>query len=156
MKNLSMKKVNNIIRHYLYNTKHKLLVAMYLIRVSYKLLIRALLHDISKYFIVETKLFSETIDNLKYIEYGSKEYEHYLKELESALKHHYRLNKHHPEHYCDGIADMDLVSIIEMLCDWKASCKRNETGHLIRSIEINRKRFKFSKELCKILKNSSI
>jgi hypothetical protein len=34
-----------------------------------------------------------------------------------ALKHHYENNRHHPEHFKNNIDDMNLIDLIEMLCD---------------------------------------
>jgi hypothetical protein len=49
---------------------------------------------------------------------------------------------------------MNLVDIIEMLCDWKAATLRHADGNLLKSIEINKKRFKMSDELESILLNT--
>jgi hypothetical protein len=38
-----------------------------------------------------------------------------------ALKHHYANNRHHPEHFENGINGMNLLDVIEMVCDWKAA-----------------------------------
>lgn len=41
-----------------------------------------------------------------------------------AWQHHYRTNPHHPKYWIDketgNPIDMDLISIIEMICDWEA------------------------------------
>lgn len=41
-----------------------------------------------------------------------------------AWKHHYENNPHHPKYWLDKETnkptDMDLISIIEMICDWEA------------------------------------
>ena len=58
-----------------------------------------------------------------------------------ALQHHYEDNCHHPEHYRNGIHDMNMVDLIEMLCDWRAAIKRyhpdgrNNFDALLASIE---------------------
>lgn len=33
-------------------------------------------------------------------------------------KAHYAKNTHHPEHFHNDISKMDLIDIIEMVCDW--------------------------------------
>jgi len=53
-----------------------------------------------------------------------------------------------------GIDRMTLIDIIEMLCDWKAATLRHDNGDIIKSIEINRKRFKISDQLANILINT--
>ena len=56
---------------------------------------------------------------LSKVEYGSEQHKEYLKEMKKGLVHHYEINSHHPEHYKNGIEDMTLFDIIEMLMDWK-------------------------------------
>jgi hypothetical protein len=71
-----------------------------------------------------------------------------------ALKHHYRENSHHPEHYENGVDDMDLLDVIEMLCDWMAAVSRMKDGDIEKSIEINADRFGISEQLKSILINT--
>ena len=54
--------------------------------------------------------------DLRNMKYGDAEYEEHLKILDSSLKHHYSANRHHPEHFKNGIMDMHLIDIIEMFC----------------------------------------
>lgn len=46
------------------------------------------------------------------------------KNADIAWQHHYRTNPHHPKYWIDketgNPIDMDLISIIEMICDWEA------------------------------------
>ena len=74
--------------------------------------------------------------------------------MQVALDHHYANNSHHPEHYKNGIMGMDLIDLIEMICDWKAATERNANGDIMKSIEINQKRFNYSDELKQILINT--
>ena len=48
-----------------------------------------------------------------------------------------------------------LLDIMEMVCDWKASCERQKNGNLLRSIEINAERFNIDKQLMQILINTA-
>jgi hypothetical protein len=75
--------------------------------------------------------------------------------MKPALDHHYDLNHHHPEHFLRGIRGMNLIDIIEMLCDWKAATMRHADGNIYKSIEINQERFNYSYELKEILINTS-
>ena len=61
---------------------------------------------------------------------------------------------HHPNYYDDGIKGMDLVDIMEMVCDWKAASMRHNDGDIDKSLEINQKRFGYSDELKQIMKNT--
>jgi len=111
-------------------------------------------HDRSKLDHPEVTIFTEYTPKLKVTTYGSDEYKRFLKEMKPALDHHYAKNRHHPEHYPDGVNDMNLIDILEMFCDWACSCKRHKDGDLVKSIEINTERFGLSPQLVRILRNS--
>lgn len=49
---------------------------------------------------------------------------------------------------------MSLLDILQMLCDWKAATMRHNDGDILRSIEINQKRFGYTDELKRILLNT--
>lgn len=116
---------------------------------------RGINHDSSKLSEEEKSYFDIYTPKLKDCTFGSDEYKTYLKELDIALRHHYRHNSHHPEFHKNGIKDMSLVDIVEMLCDWKSATLRHNNGDLIRSIEINQDRFKYSDELKSIMLNEA-
>lgn len=87
--------------------------------------------------------------------------EHDKSKMGPALRHHYWLNRHHPEYFRDKkvpgfleIECMNLVDLIEMLCDWKAATLRHDDGDILKSIEINQKRFGLTDQLVKILNNT--
>jgi len=120
-----------------------------------RLLWRAVVHDFSKLGWGETSQFVTVVHKLKGVTYGSNEYKRMMEEdLPKALELHYRRNSHHPEHYTNGIAGMNMVDLVEMFCDWKAATKRHADGSMERSIDVNRKRFVMSEQLCTILRNS--
>ena len=112
-------------------------------------------HDQTKLSTPEAEIFEEFTPKLRGVTYGSDEYKKYLKEMNVALEHHYANNPHHPEHYPNGVNDMNLLDLLEMLVDWKSSSMRHNDGNILKSIEINTKRFKMSKQLVSILKNTS-
>ena len=87
--------------------------------------------------------------------YGTEEYKEALKDLDTALPHHYSKYPHHPEHFENGIDDMNLVDLLEMACDWLAATERHADGNIFDSINHNRKRFKMSKQLSRILWNTA-
>jgi hypothetical protein len=75
--------------------------------------------------------------------------------MKPALDNHYANNRHHPEHFGEaGILGMNLIDLLEMLLDWKASSGRHSNGNIWRSIEINQRRFGYSDELKGILQNT--
>lgn len=132
---------------------HMRQVQKYLNIVVNKLLHRGEVHDDSKLGSVEKPLFDRA-SNLKTLEYGSAAYNASLVELEIALAHHYQHNSHHPQHYPNGIAGMNIVDLVEMLCDWKAASERTEGGSLEKSIEINSNCFKMDPQLVAVFRNS--
>jgi hypothetical protein len=111
-------------------------------------------HDLSKLLPPEREAFDRATERLRGLTYGSDEYRACLADLKPALDHHYAANSHHPEHYPDGIRGMSLLDLTEMLVDWKAATLRHADGDLLRSIEINQKRFGYSDELKRILLNT--
>jgi Family of unknown function (DUF5662) len=120
-----------------------------------ELLDRANCHDRSKTLPPEVGVFDEFTPKLKTSTYGSDEYKGYLAAMGEGLAHHYAHNRHHPEHFPDGINDMTLVDLIEMLADWKAATERHNDGDLARSLEIQKERFGISDQLIVILFNTA-
>ena len=119
-----------------------------------KLVARGFDHDKSKLGPVEKPIFDTVTPKLRGLTYGSEEYKASLAEMKPALDHHYAHNSHHPEHYPNGVNDMSLLDIIEMLCDWKAAGERHANGSIRKSLEINQKRFGISDQLQAILTNT--
>lgn len=115
---------------------------------------RALEHDQSKLQPEEIKYFTEFTPKLKAVSYGSNEYYQFLKDLKPALDNHYKNNSHHPEHHSLGVDGMNLLDVLEMLCDWKASTLRTKDGDIRKSLLINKERFGMSDQLVKIMENT--
>ena len=135
--------------------KHIDKVRKYIRFFTDKLTDRAEKHDASKMESPEIELFAEHTERLSEIEYGSDEYKAELEALKPALDHHYAVNRHHPQHYPNSISDMNLIDIVEMIADWKASSERYNDGNLLKSIEINAKRFNIDEQLTQILLNTA-
>jgi hypothetical protein len=131
-------------------------VQKYLHRVAANLMERARVHDTSKLSEPEASVFAEFTPKLKNSTYGSDEYKQFLAAMKPALDHHYKNNRHHPEHWPNGIQDMSLVDLIEMFCDWKAATERHADGSLLKSIEMNKKRFGYGDELERIFLRTAI
>lgn len=77
--------------------QHIDLVRKYLRIAAVELLKRGETHDRSKFDRAEVDAFTEYTPKLKALSYGSAEYKQCLKEMGSALRHHYDHNLHHPE-----------------------------------------------------------
>jgi hypothetical protein len=134
--------------------KHIYEVQKLMLTVINDLLKRQLVHDQSKLTSPEVELFDEYTPKLANSVYGSEEYKGFLEDLKPALDHHYTINSHHPEFHFDGIKGMSLIDLLEMICDWKAATMRHSTGDILKSIEINQKRFGYSDELKQIFINT--
>lgn len=130
-------------------------VNTFMLDLARQLISRASVHDASKLLSPEKEAFDLVTPQLKNLTYGSEEYKASLDVLGEALKHHYAENEHHPEHYENGIDDMTLIDLVEMLCDWKAATLRHADGDLYDSICKNQQRFKISQQLGQILINTA-
>jgi hypothetical protein len=134
--------------------KHIARVKHFIGAIAHELTKRGVQHDASKLQSPEKETFDELTPKLKELKYDSPEYRESLKELGTALEHHYNANSHHPEHYENGIDDMNLLDIVEMFCDWAAATERTKDGNLEVSIEKNKIRFGMSDQLVNIFRNS--
>jgi len=135
--------------------KHIEAVRKYIRFMIDKIEMRGVKHDASKLESPEVEVFAEYTPKLNNTTFGSEEYYQNLEGMKSALDHHYASNRHHPEHFVNGINDMTLVDIIEMFCDWKASTLRHNDGNLLKSIETNAERFHMDGQLRQILLNTA-
>jgi hypothetical protein len=126
----------------------------FLIESSKEILMRAIKHDATKLTGIEKDIFDKWTPILAKIEYGTDEYKESLNKIKPALDNHYKYNSHHPEYYQNGVDDMDLFDIIEMLNDWKAATLRTKLGDIKKSVALNQKRFKISEQLYNILINT--
>ena len=122
--------------------------------VQENLVLRKIRHDASKLETPEKEMYDEFTPKLKAMTYGSDEYKASLKEMGVALQHHYQVNSHHPEHFDSGISGMSLMDLLEMLADWKAASLRHADGDILKSLEINKKRFVMSDQLAEIFINT--
>lgn len=113
-------------------------------------------HDASKFEPAE----KEPLDEMERliaaegnVPYGSEEYKRRTALLGPMLAHHYAQNSHHPEHYADGVAGMDLFDLVEMFFDWKAASERGEESSIGLSHSIER--FGIEPQLASILRNTA-
>lgn len=115
---------------------------------------RARSHDLSKLESPEAEIFGEYTPELAKTEYGSPEYSALLEKVKPAIEHHYSKNRHHPEFWKNGINDMTLVDLVEMICDWRAATERNKNGNIRTSIEKNMTRYGINPQLAQIMQNT--
>jgi hypothetical protein len=134
---------------------HINMVRKLLSKIVIELIQRADAHDATKLEPPELPIFVKYTPKLASCTYGSEEYQTFLKAMQPALAHHYAENRHHPEHFPNGINDMTLVDLIEMVCDWKAATLRHKDGDFSTSIARSKARFGISDQLAKILHNTA-
>jgi len=135
--------------------KHIRRVGHFLSNFITELVSRTKCHDDSKLEEPELSSFAKNTSRLAKVEYNSPEYKQMLADLKPTIEHHYSRNRHHPEHWKDGIEDMNLVDVLEMLCDWRAAGERNLNGNIKKSIEANSERYSISPQLRKIMENTA-
>ena len=103
--------------------RHCLNVKQALGKIISNLQNRAEMHDYSK---LEDDEFDAVIhyQKLDGLKYGSDAYKAKMNEIRQFTGEgwhlHCQRNSHHPEHH-QHIDDMNLLDIIEMVCDWKAA-----------------------------------
>lgn len=116
-------------------------------------------HDASKLIDPELSTFDKFTPLLKVLKYGTPAYKQSLKDMGEGLQHHYDTNPHHPEHHENGVNDMTLFDVMEMVCDWCGAVMGNVGAEryreeIRRSLEVNKERFSISDQLAAILLNT--
>ena len=135
--------------------RHREVVKGFMDGLVLELAYRAEAHDKSKLEPEEKPIFDEFTPKLADSTYGSGEYKSFLREMGTALEHHYANNRHHPEHFVNGMRGMDLVDLVEMFCDWMAATLRHNDGDITNSIRQNMERFGYGETLAAILQNTA-
>jgi len=134
--------------------KHRHRVVELLLKAAAELQKRAIEHDASKLEEPEKSIFDENTAALSGMTYGSPEYHETRAKMKPATDHHYANNRHHPEHFEDGLNDMNLIDWLELSMDWKAASERHNDGNILRSINENIERFGISPQMVRVMKNT--
>jgi hypothetical protein len=122
-------------------TVHKLWVGYYLLRYAVasspprefgSLLIRAVVHDLSKYRPAEARAFVDKALLPRSLSHESMAYLAMLRSFERQVELHYARNSHHPEHHARGYAAMSELDRIEMVADWAAATRHLGLGGGVR------------------------
>lgn len=116
---------------------------------------RAKEHDNSKLVNPEKETYDKYIPILKQAKYGTVEYLKIREAMkEEGLKHHFKANRHHPEHYPNNdISHMTLVDLIEMFADHYASSLRSDTGY-VKGEKINKDQYHYDDQIYQIMINT--
>lgn len=99
-----------------------------LLRISQELMFRADAHDSDKLSCNRiVQAYTEPVFMLgnSDIKFGTEEYAEVTASMGAGWEEHYKNADHHIEHFANGIEGMNLMQIIEMLCDWKAAAERD-------------------------------
>lgn len=112
---------------------------------------RGEVHDDSKLKPPEKELFDKWTPELKKRVFGTDYYKEALDAMGDGLKHHYEVNRHHPEHFPKGVDGMTLIDVLEMVCDWMAAAQaRGVRVDLANAV----RRFNISGQLADIIWNT--
>ena len=136
--------------------EHKQRVSYYLNLLIHSLQWRSLQHDNSKLEPEEFDAYSSQMDEFCTHEFGSPGYVKAKETIADAVNHHYMCNSHHPEHYSNGIDGMDLVDVIEMICDWKAATTNNPKapGTMQKSFDYAVAKYGITPQLANVILNT--
>lgn len=134
--------------------QHKTRVSIAMTKLARDLVHRGKVHDNTKLQSPEREIYEANIDALSKATFGTDEYDEALNLIEPALVHHYKHNDHHPEHFgYDGFFGMNLIQIIEMLCDINAvAASKNEDP--IESLPTFMRKKEIPENYYQILKNT--
>lgn len=116
---------------------------------------RAVAHDASKLVEPEAEAFARIEVERTNVVYGTPEYNAMMASVQPAIDHHYEMNDHHPEHHLHGINGMNLMQIVEMLCDWKAASMRGQQRPFMEGMRnVSKERFGIDDQLFMVLENT--
>jgi hypothetical protein len=131
--------------------EHKRKVEYWMRRFWTQLENRAPIHDRSKLDDPEEKaLFDKWVPELKVRTFGSDYYKQALDAMGEGVQKHYKANRHHPEHFKNGVDGMTLIDVVEMVSDWMAAA---EAKNVHVDLDHAAKRFGLSEQLVKIIAN---
>jgi len=115
---------------------------------------RGFAHDRTKFQPMEFDAFVSTREKFKKANYGTPEYQECVDLVKPAVDHHYQNNRHHTGYHTNGIKDMSLFDIIEMLADWRAANRRSPDLDFAESLKRCVKKYNISSELEKIIRTT--
>ena len=145
----TLKEINKIYTH-----KHML--SYYMGLIVKELLDRSIDHDNSKLTPEELDGYVKNGAILDNAVIGTQEYNDTLELMKKYNNIHYNRNRHHPEHFSNGIDDMNLIDIIEMFSDWCSVSDIKNTDVLEVMENVLFKRFDIDEQLCNVIKNTII
>ena len=133
--------------------KHKKSVRKKLMFIASEITKRAVSHDDSKLQTPELEWLIQMDKEPKY-QYGTPEYFDKMRRWEKFFKHHYKNNRHHPDHFSNGVSDMTIVDLCEYVSDIISYYDELHPEGAIKTIAAQAERFKLDDQLVQILKNT--
>lgn len=130
--------------------RHQGFVRKYLRKLASALENRATIHDLSKFSQDEFGGFVDIQRIARTTKYNSEQYRESIDT--DPVKLHFSRNPHHPEHYSNGIDDMSLLDIIEMVIDWQSAAETYGQSSFEESLPEQVKRFKLRPEHLYLIK----
>lgn len=136
--------------------EHRLRLMKYLVRFIVNLNERAVIHDESKLGPNELEDYTKAMESFSANPFGTEGYDEIRKNIQKSVEHHYANNRHHPEHFQNGINGMDLVDILEMVADWKSASENSLGGNfdMMKSITTLSEKYGISPQLTQIIVNT--
>lgn len=115
---------------------------------------RARTHDMSKTQSPEKEGYDKYIPLLRTAKYGTEAYNKIREDMrKDCLDHHYEVNRHHPEHFENGIRDFTIVDLFEYFVDCYSSSLLSDTP-FEEGVKINAKKHNLPPELVQIFINT--
>lgn len=135
---------------------HRRLVGKYMQVMIAALVTRSINHDLSKFGPDEFDGYMEAYPTFCRADYGSALYREACRIAKPAIRHHVTTNRHHPEAHVSGVDDMNLVDLLEMVCDWCAASMRRGREDDFSSLKLGMifERFEIGPQLQSIIANT--
>ena len=111
-------------------------------------------HDRTKLQELEFDAFVSTRDQFKKANYGTKEYDACVSAVKPAVVHHHKNNRHHTDFHENGINDMTLIDIIEMVADWRAAARRSPDKKFADTLDYAKKKYGIDDQMFGIICNT--
>ena len=115
---------------------------------------RGIIHDLSKFQEPEFSVFCSTRPEFVKVNYGTPEYKAVCEKAKKGVDHHYENNRHHTAFHENGIKDMNLLDVLEMLADWKAANRRSPDLNFKDSLPRCFEKYKMDKTLQNLIINT--
>jgi len=122
--------------------------------IAHDLKMRSISHDRSKFDDPEFSTFVRTRPEFRVANYGTPEYEAVVEKAREGVDHHYANNRHHTAYHPNGVKDMNLLDLLEMLADWKAASRRSPDLTFMDSLPRAFKKYEMDETIQTLMRNT--